>query len=622
MGIPGYAGHILYVDLTSRQTREEPLDPELARTLLGGYGINNRLAYDLMPSGVDPLSPENLIIMGAGPFADTIVPGGAKVVVTTRFPINGAFATAAGGGCFAQMMKSAGYDHVVISGRARWPVFLRITEGNVEFGDASGLWGKDNYETIDELRQRYEPCSVIPIGQAGENLVRISITSVDKAGTLGRGGLPAVMGAKNLKAIVVQQGAAETTVAQRVYLQRLVDSLLERIMKWPGRQFILENGLMPAPPDMAELHRKTRSPLACASCPLADKVRVRLNEGPYAGLQTYMPHLAINRFDARSSAEAYEQSVKYWDTLNRYGLCGINFSSLLTLAVSLYQKGVITDKDTGGMELKNNIETALELAQMTACRQGLGEILAEGLVGTARRIGRGVEKQIIHIKGHAPLYDPRLRSLGTMEFEQMTTPRGAHVSAAGSPSYEPGRPPADFARHGERMGIPEEAIKRVVSPDAFNPGRFSRYSEDWYALFNSLSLCNRAHVNRFYHVKTITELYSAVTGIETTPTQIMKASERAWTIGKLLNVREGFSRKDDEAPEAWFEPLVHGKKEYRITHYHGNSPLTKKDIEKLLDDYYEERGYDQRTGLPTREKLAELGLETEARELEKSGLIP
>jgi len=621
MVIPGYTGNILHIDLTRGQTRTESLDPELARTLLGGYGINNRLAYDLMRPGIDPLSPENLIIIGAGPFAGTIVPGAAKTAVTTRFPINGAFATAAGGGCFAQMLKSAGYDHVVISGRAERPLFLRITEGDVEFGDASELWGKDSFETIDELRSRYEPCSVIPTGQAGENLVKISITSVDKAGTLGRGGLPAVMGSKNLKAIVVQQGTVATRVAHRLSLQRLVNNLLERIMKWPGRQFIVENGLMPAPPDMAEMHRKTRSPLACASCPLADKVAVRLSEGPYAGLQTYMPHLSINRFDTKNSTEAYEQSVKYWDTLNRYGLCGVNFSSLLSMMVSLYNEGVITREDTGGLELKNNIETALKLAELTAYRRGLGETLAEGLVGTAQRLGRGIEERIIHIKGHAPLYDPRTRSLGTMEFEQMTTPRGAHVSAAGSPSYEPGRPPSDFARHGERMGIPAEALNRVAGETAFNPGRFSRYSEDWYALFNSLSLCNRAHVNRFYHVKTIAELYSAVTGIETTPAQIMKASERAWTMGKLLNVREGFNRKDDKAPEAWFEPIAQGNKEYRITSYHGDNPLTREDVERLLDEYYNERGYDRQSGLPTVEKLKELGLESEARELTKQGLI-
>ena len=610
MDIAGYAGSILYVNLTNGRIRKEPLDPGLVRSLIGGYGVNNKLAYDLMPQGVDPLSPENLIIIGAGPFAGTLVPGAAKVLVTTRFPINGAFATAAGGGSFALMLKSAGYDHVVISGRAQRPVYLRIAEGDVDLCDATELWGRDGFETIDDLRSRYEPCSVIPIGQAGENLVKISITSVDKAGTVGRGGLPSVMGSKNLKAIVVRQGTVTTNIAHRLILQRLVNNLHERMMRWPGRQFILDNGLFPAPPDMAELHHKMRRPLACPSCPLADKEMVRLSEGRYAGLQTYMPHLTINRFDAGSSAEAYEQSIKYIDTLNRYGICNMNFSSLLSIVVNLYQEGAITREDTGGIELKNDIDTALTLAQMTAYREGFGAVLAEGLAGTAQKIGRRAEERIAHIKGHSIVRDPRLSSLGTMEFEQLTTPRGAHVAAAGSPSYDPGRPLADFVRHGERMGIPEEALERVVEPAPFNPGRYSRYSEDWYSLFNCLSLCNRAQVNRFYHVKTIAELYSAVTGINLTPAQLMKASERAWTIGKLLNAREGFDRKDDKAPEAWFKPLVREGREYRITDYSGTSTLTREDIERFLDDYYDERGYDRQSGLPTQDKLEELGLES------------
>jgi aldehyde:ferredoxin oxidoreductase len=621
MSIPGYAGNILYVDLTGGEIKKEPLDPDLVMTLIGGYGVNNKLAYDFMSPGTEPLSPANLIIIGAGTFAGTLIPGAAKVLVTTRFPLNGAFATAAGGGSFALMLKSAGYDHVVISGRAQRPVYLRISEGGVELCDAAELCGKDSFNTVDELRSRYEPCSVIPIGQAGEHLVKDSVTSVDKAGTLGRGGLPAIMGSKNLKAIVVRQGAAPVSIAHRLTLQKLVNNLHERVMAWPGRRFILENGVAPTPPDIAKLHQGARQPIACPSCLLADKEVVRLSEGPYAGLQTYLSSVSIHQFDApyiaavghqppdtRSSMEAYEQSLKYLDTLNRYGLCRSNFSSLFAMMVNLYQEGIINKEDTGGIELRGDIETALKLAKITAHRQGFGAILAEGLVGAAQKIGRGAQRYTSHIKGQAIIIDPRMHGLGTMEFEQMTNPRGAHVAAGGSPAFEPGRPVADFVRHGERMGIPEEALKRVVGPTSFNPGRYSRYSEDWYALFNCLSLCNRAQVNRFYHVKTIADLYSAVTGIDLTPAQIMRASERAWNIGKLLNVREGFSRKDDQAPEAWFKPLVQAGKESRLTDYEGTTTLDKEDIERFLDDYYDERGYDKQTGLPTRQKLEELGL--------------
>ena len=609
MGIPGYTGNILFVNLVDGSTRLEQQAPALVRSLIGGYGIASKLAYDLMPSGVDPLSPENLIIVSAGPFAGTMIPGGAKVLITTRFPINGAFATAAGGGSFAPFLKSAGIDHVVISGRASRPVSLRIAEGSVSLDDASELWGKDTYETTDALRRSYEPCSVIAIGQAGENLVKNSIAFVDKAGTIGRGGLPAVMGSKNLKALVVQQGQVPTEIADRVTLHRLVNALHARIMRWPGRQLIQEDGLMPAPPDMAELHHRTRKPLACPSCPLADKVTVMLKEGPYAGLETYMPHLGVNRFGASSSAEAYEQSIKYTDALNRYGIGGTNFTGLFPRIAQLFQEGVITREDTGGIELKNDIETALRLIRMTALREGFGEVLANGPEAVARMIGDRGEEYIAHIKGLGIVRDPRLGGLGTMEFEEITTPRGAHVSAAGSPSYDSERPFTDFVRHAERMGVSAEALKRLEGSGVFNPGRYSRFSEDWYALFNCLSLCNRAQVNRFYHVRTIAALYSALTGIDTTPGQLMEAAERSWTVSKLLNVREGFDRSQDRVPEAWFHPIIRDGEEHRMRDYADTTDLTREDLEGYLDDYYDERGWDKDTGLPSRRKLTELDLE-------------
>ena len=615
MSIPGYNGTILYVNLTDGSNRIEQLDPDLAQTLIGGFGINNRLMYELMPAGTDPLSPQNLIIVAAGPFAGTMIPGGAKVVITTRFPINGAIATAAAGGSFAPFMKWAGIDHMVISGRAEQPVFLKISQGQCSLEKASDLWGSDAYATTDALRKRFEPCSVITMGQSGENLVKSSVAFVDKAGTIGRGGLPAVMGSKNLKAIVVEQGEVPVQIADRPALHRLINKLHERIMKWPGRQLIQENGLMPAPPDLAEIHQRTRTPLACPSCPLADKVMVCLDEGPYAGLRTYMPHFHDNRLGASDITQAYENSIRYSDALNRYGIGSINFSGLFGQIVNLFQEGIITSEDTGGLILKNDIDTAIQLIRMTAFREGFGKVLAEGPEAIARLIGSNGEEYISHIKGLGVVYDPRMSGLGTMEFEEITAPRGAHVSAAGSPSYDSGRTMVDFIRHGERMGAPAESLKRMEESGIFNPGIYSRYSEDWYALFNSLSLCNRAQVNRFYHVNTIAELYSALTGIQVSRQELMKLAERAWTMGKLLNVREGFDRRQDRAPETWFRPLVKDGQEYRLHDYHDTGEINRQDVEKYLDDYYKERDYDKETGLPTIDKLRELGLEDIGREL-------
>jgi len=635
--IGGYAGKILHIDLTTGQVKDESLKPELIKTFIGGYGISTKLAYALIPPDVDPLAPENLIIIGTGPFAGTLVPGAGKVFITTKFPLNNAFATAAGGGHFAAMLKSNGYDYAIIGGQASHPVYLIITEKGAEIHDAEHLWGKDVFETTDALGSIYEPCSIIPIGQAGENLVKISVSFIDKTGTIGSGGLPAVMGAKKLKAIVVRQGSKAVSVAHPQDFIRLVNNLHERMLKWPGREQMLKYGVGPeiaqvAPSEgyicdnwrgarailsdkdraeIREVHARSRKPLACPSCPIAEKEVVKLEDEEGKTIVTYLPHLRAPRFDGESAAAEFAKEAKYLDALSRYGLCYHNFRNVMTLAVYLYTTGIISGQDTGGLELKEDLDTALRLMHMIAYRKGLGDILAEGAQEAVQRIDKGAEDYVVHVKECGIVYDPRFRTLGTAEFDQVVTPRGSHISAGGSPTFTPGRSLEDFARHGERMGMPEEVVKRVVGKTSFNVGRLTRYSEDWYSLFSCLSLCNRAWLNRFYHVKTIAKLYSAVTGLEVTSSDLMKMAERAWNLFKLLNVRAGFSRKDDKAPPVWFKPVKGRDKVYPMTDYYKTKILTEQDIEGFLDDYYDERGWDKATGIPTPEKLSELGLDTE-----------
>jgi len=618
MDICGHAGNILYVDLTSEKVRTEKLDPELAKSFIGGYGISNKLTYDLVPPDVDPFSPDNLVIIGSGPFAGTLVPGAAKATFTTKFPINNAFASAACGGNFAWMLKSNGYDQVVIGGQASRPVYLNITQNGVEICDASHLWGKDIFDTVDELRSAYPISSIIPIGPAGENLVKISITSMDKGGTVGSGGLPSVMGSKKLKAVVAQQSNQAVTIAHPVKFIRLVNNLHERVQKWAGREMFLKHGNAHIPetaPDrnrMVEMHAQARELLACASCPLAEKERIKVDDGEGGCLMTYMTHFSARNFDADGATEELRKEAKYQDAINRYGVCHHQFLNLMNFMVKLYQNEVITKQDTGGIELNHDYDTIMNLMRLTAYREGLGDIIAEGAAGAAQRIGRGAEAHAVHIKGRSIVFDPMLRGVGTMEFEQLTAPRGSHAQAGGSPSYELGRPLQDFARHSDRMGASPEAIKRIIGETSFNAGRLSRYSEDWYSLFNCLSLCNRAWVNRFYNANIIAELYTAVTGIETTRAELMKGAERAWNLSKLLNVRAGFSRKDDVAPAAWFQPGQAEGAVSAITDYYGTKNLTRQDIEDLLDDYYDERGWDIKTGIPTPQKLEDLGLYDEA----------
>ncbi len=647
MGLPGYAGNILYVDLTSGRVRKEPLDAEMVRNYIGGAGINNRLAYDLIPPDADPLSPQNAIIIGTGPFNGTIIPGSSQVMIVYKSPLNNAFPHSNGGGCFSHFLKSSGYDHLVITGRSEKPVYLKINDEDVEICDASNLWGKDVFESTDELRRKYEPCSIIPIGQAGENLVNISVTQIDKGGTVGSGGLPAVMGSKKLKAIVAVRGTKGITVADPKRLQKLVDEILVRVREYHLRDEMMKGGamtmtsgwvpegmlarhstvLLPYPPNIKEiqaeiykLHKKSRKKIACVTCPMSDKDRLDL---PERGIMTYDTAVfavgaimtASPAFGHRADSSAldmYADALRFFDMANRYGIDRVyGLEGLVDFVVTLYEDGVITKEDTGGMDLDRGFDTLLQLTKMTAFREGIGDILADGVIRAARRIGRGAEKCVQNvIKGQFVFADPRLTGLGPMQFEMMVYPgRSLGVAGAmGAPSYSPGWPMKELLKQAVRCGVPEEAIKRIFTENSFNVGRLAKHGEDFFNLFNMLGQCHRLYISRFYSMDILAELYSAVTGIERTPSELKLASERVWNLWKLLNYRAGFDRKDDEPPEVWFQPLKAVDKEYILKDYFGATALTRQDVDRLLNDYYDEHGWDAKTSCPTDRKLKELKL--------------
>jgi len=640
MEIPGYAGNILYVDLTTRQIRKEPLDHDVARDFISGQGINFKLAYDLLPPGVDALAPESPIILGAGLFCGTIVPGASELIATFKLPANGGIGVSASGCQFPPMLKSAGYDNVVITGRADRPVYLLITDESVELCDAGDLWGKaDLFETVDELRMRHEPCSVIPIGPTGENIVIPSMTFPDKLGSLGFGGFPALMGSKNLKAIVAKQGSREVRVADIRRLQKTVDEMLTEIMSYKYRPQLIEGGtsamttqwlggglsldqdlvtLRPATvtrfplTDIDMIHRKARTPLACISCPMADKDRIRLTEGEYAPMLTYMTDfMGQTGFGGKTALDDHNRAVKLGDTYDRLGIDSLSFGRAVGLITLFYQKGVITKEDTGGFELKDDYETRLELARMCAHREGIGDLLADGPVKIAEKIGKEAMEFInaTTIKGCSWFNDGRAEGFHTRNFSQMVHPGRPNYVPGGIGIYMPGRPLEQFLRHTGRIGMTEEDVSRVFTETDFNAGRLCRHTENWFSLFNCFGQCHRLYIHRFHSIKGFVNFYSAITGIETTAAELLKKGERAWNLWKILNVRAGFRRKDDTCPEMWLKPFkAPDGTEMPMMDYFRTKVITREDTERALDDYYDERGWDQE-GIPTPEKLKELGLE-------------
>ncbi len=636
MELYGYAGHILYVDLTRETVKKEPLNPDWANNFIGGHGINYRLACDFIPPQADPLGPENAIIIGAGPFTGTFVPGAGEVMVTYKLPLNGGISTGCGGGHLGFMLKTSGYDHLVITGRAERPVYLNILDDDIKICDAADLWGKkDAYDTVDELRMRHEPCSIVSIGPGGENLVRISVAFIDKGGSLGYGGLPAVMGSKNLKAIVAQKGRSPLRIADRERLWRWVDRMLEAIMSYHLRSELLAGGTHTMVAAWMEsigaritdasthiepkggfpeteidaIHRRCRKTLACPGCPLGEKDRVDLKEGEYSPMTAYLSDfmMPVDR-GADSVENDHHREVYFIDLMNRYNICMMNFENVLGVMRYLYEKGIITKKDTGGLELKDDFNTNLELLRMTAYREGFGDLLAEGALRATQKMGKG-EEHVLHIKGCAQFIEPRVDTLNSGCFAQLLYNGRPNYVPGGVGIYVPNRPVKSHIAHAHRIGMTEEEIRRAFTDKDYKTGRLCKHAEDWYSLFNCFGQCHRLYIHRFHNIEGFAEMYSAITGIEASGADLLKVGERVWNIGRLLNVRCGMTRKDDLPPDKWFQPLEDQEgNEYPMMDYFRTKVLAREDVYGWLDDYYDERGWDQETGIPLPEKLKDLGI--------------
>jgi aldehyde:ferredoxin oxidoreductase len=497
-------------------------------------------------------------------------------------------------------------------------------------------------QTTDALYEAHKGCGVLTMGPGGENLVKFALAFTDKAGTLGRGGFGAVMGSKKLKAVAVR-GSRGLAVADTKRFMETVSSLFERAKKYPLLQECIDLGIMQNwdnylkalpmgewPPEKIDelygldVYKKVKKErIACPTCFIADKDILELGDGEFAGTETYThSYLAVALSGVHFGLEDYHEAVKLADTVNANGICQMTFEAMVSYLMDLKSEGVLTEENTMGLDVKGDFEGLMNLLDCITQRRGLGEVLAQGWVETINHFGEDTRKFTKLIKDQDTTFDPRVSGLGTMEFEQMVNPRGAQSAASGSPSYIPGLPIEMFYRHAERMGADKAMMERIFDkPGDFNVGRLTRLAEDWYTLFNALGVCNRHVVNRFYSVKTFAELYSAATGIERSDRDLMEAADRIWSLHKALNVREGFDRKDDTYPDKWFEPFVEGKAEQKkMTDYFRSHEITPDELNRYLNDYYDERGWDVQRGIPTGDKLTAQGLNDVARDL--SEILP
>ena len=630
MELNGYTGNILNVNLTNDEITVARQNAEDIKQFIGGIGINTKFAAELIKPHIDPLSPENYIILGVGPLVGTITPGSSRTVGTSKFPATGAIAYSCGSMSFGFQLKQAGFDHVIISGKAEKPIYLLILDDHVELVSAQKIWGRDIVESTNYLQKTYNDCGVIAIGQAGENLVRSSMTLIDKTSTFGRGGLGAVMGSKNLKAITVK-GTKGISIANPKKFNELFDKLFERIRNYPHRESWHELGMLRSLPvgmllkgsgqnkkarqcsDRVYLKKLKKRRIACPSCPMGDKDILELREGSHSGLLTYTSSI-INPFLMFTLEDLInvDEAIKGYDIVNKYGLDSLTITALLKFCTIFYEKGILTKENTG-IEWKTDYNTLIKLIDLITYRKGFGNLLADGWKKFAETYD-SIENEMLTVKGLDVIFEPRLMRLGTMEFEQVVNPKGAHVASGGSPTYlGAGSSLEKFNIHFSRMGIPKSAMSRIFSPPlkemVVNVGRLTRYSEDWYTVLTSLGLCARAQMNRFYGLESVTEFFNAITGFNMQSEDLHLAAERTWNLLKILNMKEGFFREDDKFPKAWFTPLKFGDKILPFQDFFGETIITPEIANQLLDDYYDERGWDIVSGYPAKEKIKELGLE-------------
>ena len=607
----GYAGRILHVDLTSGAVKTEKLDKETAKKYIGGIGLGMRLFLDNSKPGTDPFNPKNPLIFITGPLSGTMAASaGNSYAVVSKSPLTDGIAESKSHGFFGAELKRAGYDAVIFTGKSDKLVYAWIDDDSVQLLDAQHLKGKSPHEAEIAIREDLGDfyIRVSAIGEAGENLVRTACIINDEFRAIGRTGMGAVMGAKNLKAVAVR-GTNDVNVADLEGFTEFVRMIHER-MKGPATRkyrtlgtpenVLVLNAIQAMPTrnftqasfEGAEKvsgeylnERYIKKIIGCATCGMrCDHIGV-VPEGPYKGttarvefecLWALGPNCGVDRLDA--IIEAIYQC-------DHYGMDGISTGVIVSFAMDCYEHGILTKKDTDGLDLRfGNAEALVEMIKRTGSRKGwLGDVLAEGTMRAAEKIGRGAVKYANHIKGlELPGYD--LRTLKTAALGFAVSYRGACHLRSGA--YSP-----DVKGKVDRFKIEKGRGKIVMK------------GEDVYNVIDSLILCKFSRGVYYEELEDMAKYYTLATGIKMTPEELMQAGERINNLARVLNIREGKgTREYDQLPPKILTVPVPEEGVAK------GAVVNQKEFDVGLDDYYAVRGW-TKEGIPTIEKLKELGLD-------------
>jgi aldehyde:ferredoxin oxidoreductase len=605
----GYAGRILYVDLGTGKTRAEKLSDEVAKKYIGGIGLGMNLWLSNSKAGVDPLSPENPLVLAVGPVSGTMFPtGGNGHAFISKSPETNGVGEAVSHGTFGAELKRAGYDAIVLTGKAEKPVYLWIDDDSTQLLDASQVWGKSPSETEDTIKTELGDyyVRVASIGLAGEKQSKIACIINEKTRAAGRTGLGAVMGSKNLKAIAVR-GTRDIVVAKPEEFLEMVKEFHER-MKGPAAQkyrtlgtsenIMIQNALYCMPTrnynnahfENAEKvsgetlnERFIAKIIACNSCAMRCEHEAVVRDGPYKGTLARMEYDNLWALGPNCGVDKLDAIIKAAELCNYYGLDAQSTGVTVSFIMDCHEKGLLTHEELGGIDPHfGNADALIQLIEKIGKREGIGETLADGVKAAAQKIGKNSIELAQQIKGlEVTGYD--LRCL-------KTTALGFAVSFRG----------ADHNRSGAYAIDLKGKVDRLKAEKG--RGKLVKDSEDVYALIDSLIICKNAKGTLYKELADMAKLYSLVTGYDITPEELSAAGERINTIAKLINLREGKTRQDDTLPwKVMNQPIPDdGPAKGAV--------VTQDELDLLLDDYYQARGWTLE-GVPTKAKLKELGME-------------
>ena len=573
----GFFQRILRVDLTNRTSREEALDESLLGRYLGGKGLATHLLLQNNPAGVDPFAPQNHIVLALGPASDTPLYGSCRHGIFSKSPLTGLYAESYSGGSLAIPMSRTGYDAVVIAGAADRPLWLEISDAAVTFHDAADLWGRDTFETEAEIRKRAaaEKPGTMVIGPAGENRVRIAVVKNDGWRVAGRGGLGAVFGSKNLKAIAFH-GSRSRPVAQPAALKQHARDMLARLKDHPATQayrnlgtpmmvnILNKAGAFPTRywsegrfaqfesinADSMQARFKVR-PKACRTCFMACGKQIEVKDGRHQGLRLEGPEYeTIYAFGGLCMIDGIDEIAHLNDLCDRLGMDTISAGNLAAFAIEASRRGRISDELNYG-----DPEVVAGLLRKMVKREGLGGLLAEGIKSASEELG--LEDLAVHVKGMEPAgYDPRV--LKGMGLAYAVSDRGAcHLR---STFYKP-------------------ELTGVIAPGQID-GKAELFLdfEDRCTLFDCLILCR--FYRDFYLWEALSEAVALTTGLTLDQSGLKAVAARVTNNARRFNLREGLTAADDRLPRRLVkDQLASG------------DGITAEELDRLVQDYYRLRGW-------------------------------